>query len=285
MSSRAQDDLEEIEEQNRKSSEGNAGTERWLISYADFMTLLLAFFIVMFAISQVNKAKLEGFEHSMQVAFGGRPPVVRTAPPKANEPFHHLPSPVPLVAVPPAVEQAIRQQERAMAQMESRLNRVLKPLIEAHQVSIVHTTTGDRIRINAQVLFPSGSAQLAPKALAIVDSIGNVLKPLTYRIFVEGYTNRLPIRTAKFPSNWYLSAARAISVVNRFVGDGVNPNQLSAIGRGKYHPTLLYTPATLQKALVANRRVTVVVQGNTKIIMREITQMSNQGKTMPGVKP
>jgi chemotaxis protein MotB len=105
MSSK-KDDLEALEQQQKKSQEGTSGAERWLISYADFVTLLLAFFIVMFAVSQVNKAKVEGFEKSMQVAFGGKPPVTRVAPPQANEPFHHLPSPVPLIAVPPAEQAA-----------------------------------------------------------------------------------------------------------------------------------------------------------------------------------
>lgn len=269
----AQDDYEEALHSAEKSKEGAAGSERWLISYADFMTLLLAFFVVMYAISQINKFKLEGLEQSMTKAFGGQPPIEHIAPPKADEPFHHLPSPVPLTQVPPAMAEAIRRQTADMAKMESQLSKALRPLIKAHQVSIERSPTGDRIRISSQVLFANGSASLAPKALAIVDSIGNVLAPLPYRIFVEGYTNKAPIHTVQFPSNWYLSAARSISVVNRFQKDGVNPNLLSAVGRGKYHPVVPYSPQTMQKAMVANRRVTIVVKGNSKIIMGEIAEL------------
>ncbi|MBU2849389.1 MAG: flagellar motor protein MotB [Acidithiobacillus ferriphilus] len=279
MSTKKADDLEALDEQRHKRSENAAGADRWLISYADFMTLLLAFFIVMFAISQVNKAKVEGFEQSMQVAFGGKRPVTETAPPKANAPFHHLPSPVPLIAVPPAVAQAIRKQELAMMRMRDKLEKVLQPLINTHEVSIAHTPTGTRIRINASVLFANGSAQLQPEALQIVDAVGLVLKPLHYRIFVIGYTNNQPIRSAKYPSNWYLSSDRALSVLNRFLHDGVNPSLLSAVGRGKYHPAVPYTQKTMQQALAGNRRVTIVVQGNTRIIMREMTRTAEQGPT------
>jgi chemotaxis protein MotB len=274
-----EDDLEALEELQHKSTDHAAGTDRWLISYADFMTLLLAFFVVMFSISQVNKAKVEGFERSMRLAFGGTPPVTATAPPQANEPFHHLPSPVPLIAVPPAVAQAIRAQERAMARMRSQLEKVLQPLINAHEVSISGTPTGTRIRINASVLFANGSAKLQPKALQIVDAVGLVLKPLHYRIFVEGYTNNQPIRTEKYPSNWYLSSGRSLSVLNRFLHDGVNPTALSAVGRGRYHPEIPYTLKTMQKALAGNRRVTIVVQGNTRILMKEITHMAEGAST------
>ncbi|MCE5388162.1 MAG: OmpA family protein [Acidithiobacillus sp.] len=265
-----QDDLEELEQKQRHAKEGAAGSERWLISYADFMTLLLAFFIVMYAISSINKAKVEGFEKSMVTAFGGKPPVIRTAPPKANEPFHHLPSPVPLVAVPPAVARAIQKQQEDMEKMQQALEKSLHSLIKAHEITVDRTPTGTRIRIAANVLFPNGKATLQPEALKIVDKVGVALKGLPYQIYVEGYTNNQPIRTAKYPSNWYLSAARSIAVVNRFLQDGINPNLLSAVGRGKYHPAVPYTKQTMQKALKDNRRVTIVVRGNTEFIMKQL---------------
>ncbi len=280
MSTKKADDLEALDEQRHKRAESAAGSERWLISYADFMTLLLAFFIVMFSISQVNKAKVEGFEQSMRVAFGGKPPVMETAPPKANSPFHHLPSPVPLIAVPPAVAQAIRKQELDMMRMQNDLEKVLQPLIKAHEISVTHTPTGTRVRINASVLFANGSAKLQPKALHIIDAVGLILKPFNYRIFVEGYTNNQPMRSAKYPSNWYLSSSRALSVLNRFLLDGVNPSLLSVVGRGKYHPAIPYTKKTMQKAMNDNRRVTIAVQGNTRIIMSEIMRMVENRATV-----
>lgn len=272
MSSK-KDDLEALEQQQKKSQEGAAGAERWLISYADFVTLLLAFFIVMFAISQVNKAKVEGFEKSMQVAFGGKPPVTRTAPPQANEPFHHLPTPVPLVAVPPAVAQAIREQERIMARMRVQLRKALAPMIKKGEIHVVKTPTGTKIRINADVLFRNGSARLQPKALKTVDAVGLVLKRFPYQIAIEGFTNRIPIRTHKYPSNWYLSSARSLSVLVRFLHDGVRPDLLKAVGFGATHPAVPYTQKQVRKALRENRRVTIFVEGNTSVIMKQIARM------------
>lgn len=269
------DTLDDLEQQQRKSNEGGAGSERWLISYADFVTLLLAFFVVMFAISQVNKAKVEGFEKSMTQAFGGKPPVTKVAPPQANEPFHHLPSPVPMVAVPPAIAQAIRQQEAAMSNMRSALRKALAPLIQKGDIHVLKTATGTKIRINADVLFPNGSARLQPKALRIVDAVGNVLKKFQYEVAVEGYTNRIAMKTRKYPSNWYLSAARSLSVVDRFLKDGMPQDYLKAVGFGPTHPAVPYTPKTMKQALRENRRVTIFVEGNTKIIMKQIDQLIN----------
>ena len=271
------DDLEAIEEQQKKSHEGSAGSERWLISYADFVTLLLAFFIVMFAISQVNKAKVEGFETSMTVAFGGKTPSTLVAPPRANEPFHHLPSPVPLVAVPPAIAQAIRQQEQAMHKMRVDLRKALDPLIKNGDIRVVKTATGTKIRIQASVLFANGSAKLQPKALSIVDAVGSVLKQFQYEIAIEGFTNRVPMHTGKYPSNWYLSTGRSLSVLNRFLKDGIPPHFVKAVGFGPTHPAVPYTPKEMKKALRENRRVTIFVEGNTNIIMKQINAMMQTG--------
>ena len=268
-----QDDLEKLEQQQKKSHEGAAGSERWLISYADFVTLLLAFFIVMFAISQVNKAKVEGFEKSMRTAFGGKPPVIRTAPPKANEPFHHLPSPVPLVAVPPSVAQAIREQEQVMMRMRAQLRKALAPLIRKGDIHVLKTPTGTKIRINADVLFQNGSAQLQPKALRVVDAVGLVLKGFSYHIAIEGFTNKQPIRTRKYPSNWHLSCARALSVLVRFLHDGVRPDLVKAVGFGATHPAVPYTTGKIKAAMRENRRVTIFVEGDTSVIMKQIARM------------
>ncbi|MBU2729630.1 flagellar motor protein MotB [Acidithiobacillus caldus] len=264
------DDLEELEQHQRKSQDAAAGSGRWLISYADFITLLLAFFIVMFSISQINKAKVEGFERSVNMAFGGKPPVVRVAPPQANEPFHHLPSPIPLVAVPPAIRSAILRQTQIMARMRSELRKALAPLIQAHEIHVIATPTGTRIRINADVLFKNGSARLQPKALAIVDAIGKILSRFHYPIAVDGYANRVPIHTARYPSNWYLSVARSLSVLNRFLHDGIRPDLLRATGYGPTHPAVPYSPKLINKALIENRRVTIFVQANTAVIMKTI---------------
>jgi chemotaxis protein MotB len=122
-------------------------------------------------------------------------------------------------------------------------------------------------------LFRNGSARLQPKALKTVDAVGLVLKQFPYQIAIEGFTNRVPMRTRKYPSNWYLSSARALSVLVRFLHDGVRPDLLKAVGFGATHPAVPYVPKHIRDAMRENRRVTIFVEGNTSVIMTQIARM------------
>ncbi len=258
----------------RKKAEEWDNHERWLVSYADFITLLFAFFVVMYAISSVNEGKYKVLSKTLVSAFSGQPwspvPIRSNTPPPLSQTPVKLPplpkiadaTPVPHVQkgrVSPRAKndpQTPSHPDTAMRRIEAQMETLLRPLIEQGSVAIHRSNLGVVIDLNAKILFHSAQAQLSPNATATLGAIAQVLSQVPYQIQVAGFTNDLPIRTAQFPSNWALSAARAVSVVEIFVQHGVNPRHLVAAGYGKYHPV---APNDTAKGLVMNRRVSIVV--------------------------
>jgi chemotaxis protein MotB len=240
--------------------------ERWVISYADFMTLLLATFVVLYAVSSINVSRYRQAAEAFSNVFNGK--IIVEDRGKGEQPdgiFAHNPAPIPLpVERPltppppnaPPVSEKVRERVAKLDAAYANLTRLLHDVIAKGQVHIAHNGLSVVIDINASVLFQSGSADLTTSALGVIDQIGWVLKDLPYAIQVNGYTDNAPIHTAAFASNWELSAVRAISVVKRFVGDGVDPAQLVGAGYGEYHP-IVSNDAPDGKA--KNRRVSIVV--------------------------
>ena len=224
--------------------------ERWLVSYADFITLLFAFFVVMYALSTVSEGKYRVLSESLGSAFGGSAPeripsALAPQEPQVQEPQVHEPPPQePQVQEPtlredvqPAFETVKpaelpgiqREQMRGIAQD---ILKILDSLVRDGQVKVTQSNRGISVEINASVLFASGQAQLRPESGRALQQVAKVLAPTGQGIQVEGYTDDVPISTALFPSNWELSAARASSVVRLFSENGVAEQRLSVIGYG-----------------------------------------------------
>jgi chemotaxis protein MotB len=240
--------------------------ERWVISYADFMTLLLATFVVLYAVSSINVSRYRQAAEAFSNVFNGK--MIEESRGKGAQPngiFEHNPAPIPLPVERPAmpippnqpkVPDKVRERVKKLHAAYANLTRLLHNMIVKDQVHISHNDMSVAIDINASVLFSSGRADLNDSALGVIDQIGTVLKDLPYTIQVNGYTDNAPIHTTQFNSNWELSAMRAISVVRRFVADGVDPADLVGAGYGKYHPIVSNdTPEGRAK----NRRVSIVV--------------------------
>src|SRR5262245_8627213 len=202
--------------------------ERWIISYADFTTLLLATFVVMYAVSSVNSSKFQQMAEAFSTAFIGKVVTVQSsgfaAPNKA--PFDNMPSPVrtPVITrdpqvknLPPGLRQRVEHQVAKLSEAYEKLTRLLAGMISRGEVAVSLQPLGVVIDVNAVVLFQSAKADLTPGALRLIEKVAGVLKDLNYRIQVNGFTDNAQIHSAKFDSNWDLSAARAISVVKRFV--------------------------------------------------------------------
>ncbi|MGH6980709.1 MAG: OmpA family protein, partial [Stellaceae bacterium] len=178
--------------------------------------------------------------------------------------FEHQPAPVPKPVVKlntpqkgvPNVSEKIRERIAKLDQAYKNLSNLLKDVIDKGQVHIAHNGLSVVIDISSTLLFDSGKADLTTSALGVIDQIGVVLKDQPYSIQVNGFTDNAPIHTAQFNSNWELSALRAVSVVRRFVSDGVDPAHLVGAGYGEYHPVAgNETPENKAK----NRRVSIVV--------------------------
>ena len=223
--------------------------ERWLISYADFITLLFAFFVVMYAISIVNEGKYAVLSDALGDAFGGR-----SVAPQAHTSVEPV-LPLSHIVNRKRAEAARRERER-MEILAKDLTATLMPLVKSGQVRVTQNARGIGIELNASVLFAQGEATLQQEAREVLGAVAGLLKDAPQRIEVEGHTDNLPITNERFASNWELSAVRAASVVRLFIESGVQDLRLSAIGHGATRPVAPNdTPANQAR----NRRVAVMI--------------------------
>ena len=227
--------------------------ERWLVSYADFITLLFAFFVVMYALSSVSEGKYRVLSDSLITAFGSK--AIGRAVPAAQNPPQALPRTLPTHRIRRPVDPQARQREQ-MRSIALDILKVLEPLVRGGQVKVTQSNRGVAVEINASVLFASGQAQLRAASDLALQRVARVLATTRQAIQVEGYSDNTPISTSQFPSNWELSAARASSVVRLFIDNGVAGDRLSAVGYGPNDPVMSNdTPAGRAR----NRRVTVMI--------------------------
>lgn len=227
--------------------------DRWLISYADFITLLFAFFVVMYAISSVNEGKYKIFSASLISAFGNQ--VVK---PEAIAPLSEQDMLLKSLVERRNAKLAERQrkQQERMQAIANNLNQVLAPLLKSGQVSVTQTERGLVLEINASVLFSSGEAVLQDGSVKILTEVAQVLGQGDHAIEVQGHTDDVAINTTHFPSNWELSSARASSVVRLFIEHGVAAWRLTAVGSAANHPVV---PNDTPEGRARNRRVTVTI--------------------------
>jgi chemotaxis protein MotB len=231
--------------------------ERWLISYADFITLLFAFFVVMYAVSVVNVGKYRVLSDALGDAFGGRGAASKLDTSAALADPEALP--LSNIIARKRAEAAKRERERLQL-LARKLQSSLAPLISAGRVRITQTNRGVTVEINASVLFDEGDAALAGNARETLQAVAGLLKDDTHAIEVEGHTDTTPISNAAFPSNWELSAVRASTVVRLFIDSGVPERRLAAIGRGANMPLASNgDPAGRAR----NRRVAITVLAGT----------------------
>lgn len=253
------------ERRRRNQDSKKENHERWVISYADFMTLLLATFVVLYAVSSINVSRYRAAADALSAVFTGKALVPDKGEGTAsNGVLQNQPSPVPKPIVKliapqkgvPNVSEKIRERIARLDKAYKNLSHLLQDVIGKGQVHIERDGLSVVIDINASVLFESGKAELTTQALGVIDQIGVNLKDQSYSIQVNGFTDNAPIHTTLFDSNWELSASRAISVVRRFVSDGVDPSHLVGAGYGEYHPIAANdTP----DGMARNRRVSIVV--------------------------
>lgn len=269
--------------------------EAWAIPYGDLMTLLLAFFVVMYSISSVNSGKYRVLSDALTAEFRGTPRAPQPIPvgdlPQnvseqmpinamnrmftAGMPAHML-MPLPQArgtvrdgqraagsidprdAANAALIEAEAARQKELAGVEADVSGVLANLIKSNLVSVHKQGDSVQVQISADILFASGVAEPAPAALPVLQRLADSLKPWPNAVRVEGHTDDVPIRSAVFHSNWELSAARAGSVVRLFSERGIDPQRLAVVGYGQYRPLQSNDTAVGRNA---NRRVVVIILG------------------------
>ena len=221
--------------------------ERWLISYADFITLLCAFFVTMYAISTVDQRKMEKAVTAFQHAFTEWP-----AGPGAGYPMPGLPG----SPVPPAHGAFVLPGDGLLADVHARLARRLNQLGEK-AVELIVDRRGLVVSVKEAGSFATGRADLDDNARRLLHEIGVTLVEIPNAVRVEGHTDDVPINTSRYASNWELSTARATTVVAYLVHEiGVGPDRLSAAGYAEFHPRV---PNDSAERRARNRRVDIVV--------------------------
>jgi chemotaxis protein MotB len=263
--------------------EDHTNHEAWAIPYGDLVTLLLAFFVVMYAISSVNAGKYRVLSDSLFAAFRGAP---RTMDPiqvgeKPNGSGAEIDASIvqstlqgqQRSSLAPVPVQGGNQQTggaslianqqhagaaaaAALARVADEVTRAMDDLVKQNLVVVRRTEFWIEVEIKTDILYPSGSAHLAPYAVDVIQRLGGALAPFPNPIRVEGHTDNKPISTVAFYSNWELSAARAGSVVRVLQAQGVGPERLAVIGYGDTRPI---HPNDSEQGRNANRRVVVVI--------------------------
>jgi len=272
----------------KHAHEDHANHEAWAIPYGDLVTLLLAFFVVMYAISSVNEGKYRVLSDSLSEAFGGPPRTIKPinlgsqqvqgsapdrGPPMQSAGARGPVAPLPLQNWPkrPQVHREIDSrewnrydldklaQDRAQAGLKNITDEIelaLGGLIDRDLVTVRRTELWVEVEIKSDILFASGSAQPIEDAVPTLDALAAALAPFPNLIRIEGHTDNVPIATSLFPSNWELSSARAASVLHLFEREGVRPERLTLIGNGEFRPIADNATAEGRNA---NRRVLIVI--------------------------
>ncbi len=259
---------------SKKKHEEHVNHERWLVSYADFITLLFAFFVVMFSVSQVDSKRAGRFQESFSFATGiktdergylPRADDLKKAPMAASIIADHPASAPPLQSMCnlcASNDSALRFPEE-LAELESVIKE--RAELEANLVGVKVLRRGNELvlRLDATALFDSGDDQIRVEALPLLVSIADELRQRALAIRVEGHTDNVPITTARFRSNWDLATGRATTVVVTLARlGGIDPKRLAAVGYSEYQPVASNdTP----EGRTENRRVDFVLSMSSLI--------------------
>lgn len=224
---------------NGSKSQG-ASSPGWEIIYTGFILIMLCFFIMLCAFSTIEKSKVENFVASFNKAVTVLPKGVKVRP--GNESRSSLPD--------------IAYEQGEMALVFQELQKAKDDLGLAEELSLSYVKDGIVVRLADKALFDPGVARISKEALRVLDKMGAVISSCEYPIQINGHTDDVPIRTDRFPSNWELSTARAVSVLRYFLDfTGISGERLSAAGFGEFQPIV---PNESPELRAKNRRVEII---------------------------
>ena len=265
----------------RKRQAEHVNHERWIVSYADFVTLLFAFFVVMYSVSSVNEGKYrvlsQTLTHAFQESQRSLDPIqigelARTSgetPGKSQESaliegeLRQGPGVQNKAGIDHSIERDAspampKGEKQRLSFLAATIEDMLSDYVEQELVDV--SFSNDRVVVNMKdkMLFASASAHLSKPAVTALREISQVLVSVPNQVQVEGNTDNRPINTEEFPSNWELSAARAASVVHLMTRTGIDPGRMSAVGYAEHRPV---AENSTEQGRAKNRRVTLVILG------------------------
>ncbi|HUE94311.1 flagellar motor protein MotD [Pseudomonas sp.] len=240
----------------RRRHEEHENHERWLVSYADFITLLFAFFVVMYSISSINEGKYKILSDSLTGVFNQPDRAVKPIPvgdlrPRTIEPEREV-----------VDNESPQSAPDSLVSIASSIRDSFSELIQSEQLRVSGNELWIEIELSSSLLFTSGDAIPNGAAFDIIEKVAKILAPYENPIHVEGFTDNLPIQTAQYPTNWELSTARAATIVRMLTLDGVSPGRLAAVGYGEFQPVADNATA---EGRGRNRRVVLVISRNLDV--------------------
>ncbi|WP_123052633.1 flagellar motor protein MotB [Clostridium sp. JN-1] len=254
----------------KKREEGGNNSGRWLLSYSDFMTLLMILFVVMYAMSSVDQSKFSQLSQSLNLAMGGGKSIV------AKE------DGVDINQNSKPVDTNIEQSEQAkMQDLKKQVDKYLKENNMGSNVSTQLDQRGLIVSLNNTLVFDTGKADVKPEIQSELIDIAKILNQIKNNIRIEGHTDTVPINNSQFSSNWQLSCARAANVTQFLIDKaGIPPNKLSAIGYGQYRPV---SDNSTEEGKAKNRRVDIIIENSefNKIDNNVKNNSSNNSQTNP----
>ncbi|HMV98403.1 MAG TPA: flagellar motor protein MotB [Anaerolineales bacterium] len=236
---------------HRKEDHEEHHDERWLVSYADFITLLMVLFVVLYSMGQVNVEKYKQLAESMRTAFtlGGASQVVDSQINQAGGTSEDGSS-KPIVV--PGIPEGPTQSEEVAGQLTS----MLSSQNLGNQVSVQTNIEGVLISLSERLIFKNDQTELPAESLQVLDTIVEMLRPIDNKVRLVGHTNNTPPTNPAYPGNWELSLARATSVAKYLINSGISPERLIISGQGEYAPIF---PNDTEQHKELNARVEIII--------------------------
>ncbi len=246
----------------RRKVEEHENHERWLVSYADFITLLFAFFVVMYSISSINEGKYKIMSQALLGVFNDAERSTKPIPIGEERPLSVRPA-QPLIKDSEQTDAGLAQTSAdPLKTITDEVMQAFGDLIKTDQMTVRGNELWIEIELNSALLFGSGDAMPSDIAFNIIEKVANIIKPFANPVHVEGFTDDQPIRTAQYPTNWELSSARAASIVRLLAMEGVNPARMASVGYGEFQPI---ASNTTPQGRAQNRRVVLVISRNLDV--------------------
>ena len=254
---------------------GHENAERWLLTYADLITLLMVFFVVLYSMSSADSTKWKQISAALQQAFNVD--VLQGQSATSIDSSAAAPA--------PPIDNLINDSEvPQVTRLQNKIQAVLDGASQAPDVTVGVDREGVVIRLSGSYLFDSGRAELKPNSLAVLDAVAAEIRPLANDVRVDGHTDSTPIDSPRYPTNWELSTARALAVTRYFnESDGIRADRLMAAGFGEFRPLV---PNDTREHRAQNRRVEIhLLSSVPSAIQAAVPTPQNQPSTTEHLEP
>ncbi|MEJ2680273.1 MAG: flagellar motor protein MotD [Gammaproteobacteria bacterium] len=249
-----------------RTTETVTNRDRWVVSYADFVTLLFAFFVVMYSVSSVNEGKYQVLTQTFKETFSGQGKPFISLPLSERDPIPLIHStrflPIPRLDDYNAERDLQYNAERDLRELGEQIEQTFSDWIDLEQLHVETNSLWIEVDIKSKVLFQTGDATPSDASRQVLLALAALLRDRTNPVHVEGFTDDVPIQNEQYPSNWELSTARAAAVVRVLIEGGVGPERLAAVGYGEFQPQ---SSNETEAGRSQNRRVALIISQDSSV--------------------